>query len=65
MYRTINVRYYHSEGQNETQVDINDGNFADMMNELLSLVYQITDESGERNVEIYEVEEVPYDGEEE
>ena len=65
MMRTINVDYYHSEGSNQTQVDIQDGAFEDMVNEMLSLVYQIADESGERNVEIYNVEEVPYDGEEE
>ena len=65
MKRTFNVDYYHSEGSNQTQVDIEDGNFCDMVNEMLSLVYQIADESGERTVEIYNVAEVPYDGEEE
>lgn len=65
MYRTFNVRYYHAEGNNETQVDIEDGSFDSMVNEMLGLVYQITDESNERNVEIYEIEEVPYEGEEE
>lgn len=62
--RTFTVRYYHSEGKNETQFDIDDKDFVDMMNELLALTYQVADESGEHNVEIYEIEEVPYDGEE-
>lgn len=65
MKRTFTVRYYHSEGTNETQFDIDDRDFASMMNELLYLTYQVTDESNEHNVEIYEIEEVPYDGEEE
>ena len=62
--RTFNVVYDHSEGENETQVDIQDGNFADMVNEMLRLVYQITDESDEHCVEIAWIREVPYDGEE-
>ena len=62
--RTFTVRYYHSEGANESQFDIDDKDFVDMMNELLALTYQVADESGEHNVEIYEIEEVPYDGEE-
>lgn len=65
MKRTFNVCYYHSEGNNEAKFDIDDGDFATMMNELLSLTYQVTDESNEHNVEIYEIEEVLYDGEEE
>lgn len=56
--KTINVRYHHSEGSNETQVDIQEASFAEMVNEMLALVYQVTDESNERNVEIYEIEEV-------
>ena len=63
--RTFNISYYHSEGHGETQVDIEDGSFESMVNELLSLLYQITDESGEHNVEPEYIEEVPYDGEEE
>ena len=63
--RTFNVVYDHSEGENEIQVDIKDGNFADMVNEMLRLVYQITDESDEHCVEIAWIREVPYDGEEE
>ena len=65
MKRTFNVVYDHSMGENETQVDIEDGTFADMVNEMLRLVYQITDESDEHNVEIAWIREVPYDGEEE
>jgi len=65
MKRTFNVVYDHSMGENETQVDIEDGNFADMVNEMLQLVYQITDESEEECVQIAWIREVPYDGEEE
>lgn len=63
--RTFNVVYDHSKGENETQVDINDGEFADMVNEMLRLVYQIADESNEECVQIAYIYEVPYDGEEE
>ena len=63
--RTFNVTYTCTNGEQETQVDIKDGDFADMMNELLRLVYQITDESDEECVQIVDVCEVLYDGEEE
>ena len=65
MMRTFNVTYTCTDGEQETQVDIEDGDFADMMNELLRLVYQITDESDEECVQIVDVCEVSYDGEEE
>lgn len=63
--RTFNVVYDHSMGENETQVDIKDGSFANMVNEMLRLVYQITDESDEHCVQIAWISEFPYDGEEE
>ena len=61
--RTFNVCYYHSEGSNEAQFDIDDDDFAVMMNELIALTRQVADESNEQNIEIYRIEEVPYDGE--
>lgn len=65
MYRTFNVVYTHTGGETETQVDIEDGDFATMVNEIIKLLYQITDESGEECVQIVWIDEVPYDGEEE
>jgi len=65
MYRTFNVVYTHTGGESETQVDIEDGDFDTMMNELIRLLYQITDESEEECVQIACIYEVPYDGEEE
>lgn len=63
--RTFNVVYDHSGGENETQVDVKDGDFTSMMNEIIRLLYQITDESREECVQIAYITEVPYDGEEE
>ena len=65
MKRSFIINYTHSEGRNEVQFDIEDRAFDEMMNELIRLLYMVTDESGERNVEIESVEEVPYNGEEE
>ena len=65
MKRTFTISYTHSDGRNEAQFDIDNRSFVDMMNELIRLLYMVTDESGERNVEIESITEVPYDGEEE
>ena len=64
MMRSFDVLYSHSEGWNETEVDVPDNSFAEMFNEIMSLVYQITDESGEKDIRIDSICEVPYEGEE-
>lgn len=60
--RSFFIDYQYQDGESSTSIDILDGPFDQMVNDLFSLVYQITDESGERDVRITNVEEVPYNG---
>lgn len=67
--RTFNVRYYDPEGKtDETQFDLDDTDFVTMFNDLTKLFAQFcsdTYKSAQGMCEIVQIEEVPYDGEEE
>lgn len=64
--RTFNVDYYDPDGESDqTQFDIEGGDFATMFNELIGLFAQFCGEnygSAQGMCEITGIEEVPYDG---
>lgn len=67
MMRTFNIQYTDPQNeQDETQFDIQDGDFVDMFSELIDLFDEFClDNYDDDPCWINGIEEVPYDGEEE
>lgn len=67
MMRTFNVNYLDPQNEeDQTQFDVEDADFVTMFNELVGLFGEFAGENyGDDPCWILDIEEVPYDGEEE
>ena len=67
MMRTFNVNYLDPQNEeDQTQFDVEDADFVTMFNELVGLFGEFAGENyGDEPSWIIDIEEIPYDGEEE